>query len=98
MSQTTLLRKSRTVLEVATKITTSSVEAAIVQAKVIDIQTENKDFEETFKGQSKTFKERNDLTVSEAATIHLATDENRRSYRKTRPKVSTMSIDLPLRV
>ena len=82
MSQTTLLRKSRTVLEVATKITTSSVEAAIVQAKVIDIQTENKDFEETFKGQSKTFKERNDLTVSEAATIHLATDENRRSYRK----------------
>ena len=47
------------------------------------MQEENMEFSDKFKNQSKIFKEKDKLTLEEAATLHLATNQTRRGLRKT---------------
>ena len=54
-----------------------------ITAKAIDMQDENVDFSDKLKEQSKMFKEKDKITPEEAGTLHLATNQTRRGYRKT---------------
>jgi len=59
-------------------------EEAIVTAKFVDSKAKDELFEQTFKGTSKTFKERAKLTVEEAADEIIATHATRRGVIKRR--------------
>ena len=75
--------KAKKIVEVTNELTRNPEEAGKVHAKAIDMQEENMEFSDKFKNQSKIFKEKDKLTLEEAATLHLATNQTRRGLRKT---------------
>ena len=78
----TMRLKAKKLVEITNEITENPEEAGKVHAKAVDMLDGNSDFSVEFKKQSKAFKEKNKLTLEEAGTLHLATNQSRRSYRK----------------
>ena len=78
----TLRVRSKKVLETIEVISNNAVEAAVITAKVVDKKNEEEEFRETFKKSSHSYKERNSLTVEEAADEVATTHMSRRALRK----------------
>ena len=87
----TMRLKAKKFVEITNEITENPEEAGKVHAKAVDMLDGNSDFSVEFKKQSRTFKEKNKLTLEEAGTLHLATNQSRRSYRKTLTALNKMN-------
>ena len=71
--------KAKKLGEITNGITDNPEEAGKVYAKAVDMLDGSSDFSVE---QKKHLKKRKAFTLEEAGTLHLATNQSRRSYRK----------------
>ena len=69
-------------METVDILSSNAEESAVVIANIVDQKNQEEGFSEAFKNKSKMFKERNILTVEEAADEMVTTHMSRRALRK----------------